>query len=265
MDRDIAPPRVNVLGVQVSAIAMPDAIATLARWIATGERKYVCVTGVHGVVESLDDPMLRDIHNRAGLVTPDGMPLVWLGHRAGHSAMARVYGPDLLIAAITAPALQTARHYFFGSTSEVLVALMERVRKLAPDTLICGSHSPPFHDVTQVQDAALVDEINAARPDIVWVGLGTPRQERWMAAHCGRIEAGALVGIGAAFDFIAGTRRQAPRWMQRSGFEWLFRMLQEPRRLAPRYLRNNPRFLWHIALQRIGLQRRETNRTDTQR
>ncbi len=244
-----------MLGVGVSTIAMADAIDAIAAWIATGAREYVCVTGVHGVIESLDDPALRAIHNAAGLVTPDGMPLVWLGHRAGHRDMTRVYGPDLLLAVIAAPALRTARHFFFGSTPDVLDALTTRLRQLAPAIVICGSHSPPFRATSAAEDAAIDAAINAAGPDIVWVGLGTPRQERWMAAHRSALEAATLVGIGAAFDFIAGTKRQAPRWIQRSGLEWLYRLLQEPRRLGPRYLVNNPRFVWHLALQHAGIRR----------
>lgn len=263
MDRVGAPLRLNVLGVGVSVIAMPDAIAALAAWIAGGQRHYVCVTGVHGIIESCDDPALRTIHNAAGLVTPDGMPLVWLGHYAGYHAMDRVYGPDLLRAAVQAPALHGARHFFFGSTPAVLEALTSNLRALQPDIEICGSHAPPFRPTTRDEDAEITAAINAARPDIVWVGLGTPRQERWMAAHRAQLQAAALIGVGAAFDFIAGTKSQAPRWIQRSGFEWLFRLLQEPRRLGPRYLVNNPRFVWQLLRQHRRRDSFEFPATDT--
>jgi len=239
-------PRVDILGVGVSAIRMADALGTIEAWIARGERRYVCVTGVHGVMESRRDEPLRRIHNAAGLVTPDGMPLVWLCRRFGFRQVERVYGPDLLLACCQRSVPRGYRHYFYGGAPGVPETLAERLTSRFPGLAVVGTHSPPFRPLTAEEDADVVRRINAARPDIVWVGLSTPKQERWMAAHVGRLNAAALIGVGAAFDFHAGVKRQAPRWIQRSGLEWLFRAVQEPGRLIPRYLSTHPSFLWHV-------------------
>ena len=217
-------PRVNVLGVGVSAVSMAQALDAIDKWIRTREPHYICVTGVHGVIESQRDPVLRRIHNAAGLVTPDGMT--------------RGY-----------------RHFLYGGAEGVPELLADRLRERFPGLQVVGVYSPPFRPLTSEEDAALCRMVDDARPDIVWVGLSTPKQERWMAAHVGRLSAPVLVGVGAAFDFHAGLKRQAPRWMQRSGLEWLFRLLTEPRRLWRRYLLNNPLFVWYVALQMLGLRR----------
>jgi N-acetylglucosaminyldiphosphoundecaprenol N-acetyl-beta-D-mannosaminyltransferase len=247
--------RVNILGVGVSAINMASALALIERWIASRRRHYVCITGVHGVMESQRDPDVRRIHNAAGLVTPDGMPMVWLAWAAGHRGADRVYGPDLMLAVLERSVERGYRHFLYGASDETLARLEANLLARFPGLDIVGTHSPPFRPLTAEEDAAVVEIINAARPDVVWVGLSTPKQERWMAEHRDRLEAPVLVGVGAAFDFHAGVVRQAPRFIQRSGFEWLFRLLMEPRRLWRRYLRNNPAFLWSIAGQKLGLRR----------
>jgi N-acetylglucosaminyldiphosphoundecaprenol N-acetyl-beta-D-mannosaminyltransferase len=248
-----APARVDVLGVRVSAIDMPGALAALAGWVEGGERHYVCVSGVHGVMESLRDPALRRIHNAAGLVTPDGMPLVWLGRAAGMAHVRRVYGPDLMLAVCAESAARGWRHYFYGGADGVPELLAERLRARFPGLAVVGTHSPPFRALTPSEEAAEAERINAADPHFVWVGLSTPKQERWMAARRAALRAPALLGVGAAFDFHAGLKRQAPRWMQRAGLEWAFRLASEPRRLGRRYLVNNPLFVWHVAQQFLGL------------
>jgi N-acetylglucosaminyldiphosphoundecaprenol N-acetyl-beta-D-mannosaminyltransferase len=251
-------PRVNVLGVQVSAIDIPMALDAISGWIAGRERCYVCVTGVHGVMESQRDPELLRIHNAAGLVTPDGMPLVWLGRLHGFGHVRRVYGPDLMLAVCEHSVLRGARHYLYGGAEGVPEKLAENLVRRFPGLQIVGTWSPPFRALSLDEDLKIVETINATRPDIVWVGLSTPKQERWMAAHRGQLEAPVLIGVGAAFDFHAGLKRQAPRWMQRSGLEWLFRLLTEPRRLWRRYLVNNPLFVWHTLLQVTGLHRHDS-------
>ncbi len=243
------PPRVNILGVAVSAIDMDAATATLERWIATGRRDYVCITGVHGVMESWRDPTLRHVHNDAGMVTPDGMPLVWMANRLGYPAVRRVYGPDLMRRMSAVSAARGYRNFYFGGRPGVAERLAARLRSTHPGLEVVGTMSPPFGTIPPEQDEAIVAAINRTRPDIVWVGLSTPKQERWMAAHAGRVTAAAMIGVGAAFDFLSGEKAQAPAWMQRNGLEWLFRMACEPRRLAMRYLRNNPAFILLAARQ----------------
>jgi N-acetylglucosaminyldiphosphoundecaprenol N-acetyl-beta-D-mannosaminyltransferase len=233
----------KILGVAVSAIDIPMAVDILANWIATRRQNYVCVTGVHGIMESHRDPELRAIHNRAGLVTPDGMPLVWVARAMGFRQVARVYGPDLMLAACERSVASGWRHFFYGGADGIPELLACRLTERFPGLQIAGVLSPPFRALTAAEDAAIVERINAAAPDIVWVGISTPKQERWMSAHSGRIDAPVMVGCGAAFDFHAGVKRQAPRWMMRAGLEWAYRMATEPRRLGPRYLVNNPMFV----------------------
>lgn len=245
-------PRINILGIGVSAINMKMALRTIDEWIFSREAHYVCVTGVHGVMESHRDEELRRIHNAAGLVTPDGMPLVWLGRLLGFRRVKRVYGPDLMLAVCSRSVKLGYRHFFYGGAPGVAEKLAVRLKFRFPGIKVVGTCSPPFRSLTQEEDKAVVERINAAQPDIVWVGISTPRQERWMADHVGRLSAPVLIGVGAAFDFHAGLKKQAPAWMQRSGFEWLFRLMTEPRRLWRRYLTNNPSFLWLIFLQALG-------------
>jgi N-acetylglucosaminyldiphosphoundecaprenol N-acetyl-beta-D-mannosaminyltransferase len=224
---------------------MSDALAEIERWIEEREPHYVCVTGVHGVMESQRDQVLKQIHNASGLTTPDGMPLVWAGKAAG-ARISRVYGPDLMLALCAIAEQRGWSHYFYGGRAGIPELLVTRLRQRFPGLTIAGTHSPPFRPLTLDEDAELVGAINEARPDIVWVGLSTPKQERWMADHVGRLDAPVLIGVGAAFDIHAGTLPQAPRWMQRGGLEWLYRLVREPRRLWRRYLRNNPAFLYRI-------------------
>lgn len=261
MDREPVASRVNVLGVGVSAVNMPQALASIDAWIDSGGSHYVCVTGVHGVMESQHDEELRRIHNSADMVVPDGMPLVWLSRLHGQRAVERVYGPDLLLACCAASAGTRPRHFFFGSTPAVVQRLIDRLCVQFPTLKVAGTYSPPFGAITPDEDERAVRSINGAHPDIVWVGLGTPKQERWMANHVGRVHAPVMIGVGAAFDFVSGTKRQAPRWMQRSGLEWAFRLANEPRRLGKRYLVNNPAFVWLVLQQSLGVRHFEMDPT----
>ena len=247
--------RVNILGVGVSAIDMPTALIEIERWIRAREPHYVCVTGVHGVMESRRDPTLRAIHNGAGLVTPDGMPLVWLSRWKGHARVNRVYGPDLMLAVCERSIERGWRHFLYGGDAGVPELLAERLSTRFPGISIAGCHSPPFRALTAVEDAALADRLDASGADIVWVGLGTPKQERWMSEHVGHLAAPVLIGVGAAFDFHVGRKPQAPAWMGRSGLEWLFRLSTEPRRLWKRYCVNNPLFIGNVLLQATGIRR----------
>jgi N-acetylglucosaminyldiphosphoundecaprenol N-acetyl-beta-D-mannosaminyltransferase len=228
---------------------MGDALRTIEDWIERRAQHFVCITGVHGVIESQSDPELMAIHERAGLVTPDGMPLVWMARKLGHPRTERVYGPDLMIALSALSARKGYRQYYYGGAPGLADRLRGELAKRFPGLVVAGTFSPPFGAVPDDEDQATVRMINEARPDIVWVGLSTPKQEYWMAGHVGRIDAPVMIGVGAAFDFLAGTKRQAPRWMQRNGLEWLFRLLSEPRRLWRRYGKIVPQFILGAGLQ----------------
>lgn len=247
--------RVNILGVAVSAINPETAIETIEGWITTGEQHYVCVTGVHGVMESHADEQLRGIHNRAGLVTPDGMPLVWLSRLKGFPDVRRVYGPDLMLAICERSVRKGYSHYLYGGAEGIPERLAAALGERFPGIQIAGTCSPPFRPLTEEEALQIVNDINQSGAEFLWVGLGTPKQERWMAETIQRLQTPVLIGVGAAFDFLTGIKPQAPYWMQRSGLEWLFRMITEPRRLWRRYLINNPLFLLRIAAQWLGLKR----------
>jgi N-acetylglucosaminyldiphosphoundecaprenol N-acetyl-beta-D-mannosaminyltransferase len=238
-------PRFDVLGVAVSAVDLDRSVQEITRWINEREQHYVCVTGVHGVMESQSDPELMQIHRDSGLTTPDGMPMVWAGRWAGLD-VERVYGPDLMLLLCARAAERGWTSYFYGGAEGIPEQLAEQLAQRFPGLKVVGTCSPPFRALTPEEDDQIVARINATDPDLVYIGLSTPKQERWMAAHAGRIRAPVMIGVGAAFDIHAGGLRQAPRWMQRSGLEWLFRLAVEPRRLWRRYLSNNPRFVMKI-------------------
>jgi N-acetylglucosaminyldiphosphoundecaprenol N-acetyl-beta-D-mannosaminyltransferase len=247
--------RTDILGVGVNSINLDDAVATIEHWIGERSQNYVCVTGVHGVMESRRNETLRLIHNRAGLVTPDGMPLVWYSRLLGKSRTERVYGPDLMRRMTEVSASRGYRQFYYGGAEGVADKLKQALLGAHPDLEVTGTLCPPFRELTREEDQGVVDAINAARPDIVWVGLSTPKQEFWMASHRGLVEAPVMIGVGAAFDFLAGMKRQAPVWMQRSGLEWLFRLCSEPRRLWRRYASIVPGFVmlagWELAQRAI--------------
>lgn len=245
--------RVNILSVGVSALNMAQALDIIGGWITRRQPNYVCVTGVHGVMESQRDEDLRRIHNAAGIVTPDGMPLVWLSRLRGRRHVERVYGPDLMLELCERSVSKGYRHFLYGGTEDALEQLESGLQRRCPGLQVVGKYSPPFRPLTDEEDAQVVRMVNEANADIVWVGLSTPKQERWMASHVHRLTAPVLLGVGAAFDFHSGLKKQAPRWMQRSGLEWLFRLATEPRRLGPRYLVNNPLFVLLVLRQMLGL------------
>lgn len=250
------PERVNVLGVGISAVNMDRALDNIDRWVKSGTRTYVCVCSVHGVMECQRSEELRRIFNSAGMVTPDGMPLVWLAARHDH-AVSRVYGPDLMLAEFQRSTSTGHRHFLYGGGPGVASRLAERMRSRFGGLRVVGTMEPPFAPLDQLASPQTAAAINETNPDVVWVGISSPKQERWMARLRPLLEAPVLIGVGAAFDFHSGTVRQAPHWMQRSGLEWLFRLVTEPRRLWRRYLVNNPWFVWSLALQRLGLRRYE--------
>lgn len=243
--------RCNILGVGVSAINMPQALQTVADWINERSPHYICVTPAHAVMDVYRDDNLREIYNHSGLTTPDGMAIVWLLNWYGYSEVERVYGPDLLLAVCAQSVERGYRHYFYGAAPGVAQKLANELQNSFPGLQVVGVESPPFRALTPEEDAEAVTKIRSANPDFVWVGIGSPRQERWMCDHLDLLEVPVLVGIGAAFDFLSGNKPQAPLWMQHSGLEWFFRLISEPRRLWRRYIRY-PKFVVLAVLQRLG-------------
>ena len=235
MNESHAVGRIDILGIPVSAIGLAGAVAAIEDIILRHGREYVCVTGAHGVIESRRDVRLRAIHEEAGLVTADGMPVVWLARALGAKETRRVYGPDLMKALTELSARRGYRQFYYGGAPGVADRLASELIRRNPQLEVVGTICPPFRELMPAEDNAIVDAINRSDADIVWVGLSTPKQEYWMAEHRHRLNAPVLVGVGAAFDFLSGSKRQAPRWMQRSGLEWLFRVLSEPQRLWRRY------------------------------
>jgi N-acetylglucosaminyldiphosphoundecaprenol N-acetyl-beta-D-mannosaminyltransferase len=249
--------RVNVLGVGVSAIDMGDAVAQIEGWIEHADRQYVCVCPVHSVMECRRNEDVRRIFNGAGMVTPDGMPIVWVARAMGHPNVSRVYGPDLMLAMAEHSVATGRRHFFYGGGPGVAERLSARLRDRFPRLQVAGTYEPPFAPLEQLctdEAAALIDR---SEPDIVWVGISSPKQDRWMACMRRRLSAPVLIGVGAAFDFHSGAVRQAPRWMQRSGLEWTYRLATDPVRLWRRYLVDNPWFLWELFLQSTRLKKFE--------
>ncbi len=234
--------RVSILGVGTNPITMEDALDQIDDWISQREKNYVCVMPAHSVMDCLEDPELRRIFNRSGMTTPDGMAIVWLLKLNGYRFVERVYGPDLMMSAMNISKTKKWRHYFFGGTQEVLDRLQDRIRSEYPGVEIKGTFSLPFRPLTQDEENQIVKKINESHADIVWVGLGSPRQEKWMAENIQRIDVPVMIGVGAAFDFLSGAKPQAPHWMQKSGMEWFYRLCKEPGRLWKRYIRY-PKFV----------------------
>ncbi|HVU28387.1 MAG TPA: WecB/TagA/CpsF family glycosyltransferase [Verrucomicrobiae bacterium] len=247
--------KVNVLGVGISVLNLRSALQAIADAVKSHRKGYICVTGVHGVMEAQDDVAFRKILNEAFLCTPDGMPMVWMGKWNGHHEMSRVYGPDLMLDVCAWSEQSGCRHFFYGGADGVAQLLAEKLKAKFPKLEIAGTFTPPFRALNPDEEKQLQEQIRVSRPDIFWVGLSTPKQEKFMAEFLPKLDATLMIGVGAAFDFHSGRVKQAPRWMQRGGLEWIYRLCQEPRRLAKRYFRNNPLFLAKIALQIAGFKR----------
>ena len=289
MEAPLGVDRVNVLGVGVSALNMNEAVDTLLKARSQGHVGYVCVTGVHGVIESQRDPGLKQIHNESLLTVPDGMPLVWMGKEQGFGHMGRVYGPDLMLRvceatsgrgesdpSTSAPdslspetrgASRSFTHFLYGATEEVLGKLKENLESRFPGVQMVGTYAPPFRPLTEGEELELQKIVSKCNPDFFWVGLSTPKQEKFMASHSraadGSLESGTpldcgiMLGVGAAFDFHAGGLKDAPAWIKNSGLQWFYRLCQEPRRLWRRYLDIVPRFLFLGFIQLLGIKKYE--------
>jgi N-acetylglucosaminyldiphosphoundecaprenol N-acetyl-beta-D-mannosaminyltransferase len=239
-----------VLGVPLAVTDYERTLDWIDAAVALGAREYLCVAAVHTVMESREDDALRAAVDGAAFTVPDGQPLAWALRKLGHEIDARVYGPELMERACARAAATGQRFYLYGGRDEqTLAQLAANLLDRHPQLQLAGGYSPPHRPLSDAELDEVAARINAARPDVVWVGIGVPKQEKWMAAMRGRLRAPVLIGVGAAFDFHAGLIPQAPAWMQRRGLEWLFRLLQEPRRLWKRYARHNPRFVAGFARQ----------------
>jgi N-acetylglucosaminyldiphosphoundecaprenol N-acetyl-beta-D-mannosaminyltransferase len=238
----------EVLDSPIDVLTWNDAIRRISGWSENNESRVVCICNVHSVVTARGDAEFAKVIRSADMATPDGFPVALMLRRQGHAGQERINGPDLMLRYCVQAAARGESVYFFGGSDDTLLALRRALVGQCPGLKIAGMHSPPFRELTEAEDAAIVAEINASGAGVVWVGLGCPKQEKWMAAHRGRIN-GVMVGVGAAFDYHAGTIRRAPLWMQNNGLEWLHRLASEPRRLWRRYLVTNTLFLWYAASQ----------------
>ena len=247
--------RVNVLGVGISVLNMQSALGEIAAAVRGKRKGYICVRDAHGVMLAQKDAAFRRILNGAFLCTPDGMPMVWMGRLRGHREMSRVYGPDLMLEVCAWSEKNPCRHFFYGGVPGVAEMLAEKLKAKFPKLEVVGTYTPPFRPLNPEEEKQLQEMVRAAKPDILWVGLSTPKQEKFMAEFLPKLDVTLMVGVGAAFDFHSGRVKQAPRWMQRSGLEWFYRLCQEPRRLAKRYFKNNPLFALKILGQLCGLKK----------
>jgi N-acetylglucosaminyldiphosphoundecaprenol N-acetyl-beta-D-mannosaminyltransferase len=240
---------VDVLGVQIAPIDMNGAVAQLANALLHRRKGYVCMTGVHGVMEAHRHPDLRPVFAGSLLNAPDGIPTVWLGQWQGHSAMRQITGPDLMLEVLTRPEFAGRSHFLYGGKPGVAEELRHSLESRFPSTRILGTYTPPFHELTAHEEEELISTIANLRPDIIWVGISTPKQERFMHRMLPHLDTILMFGVGAAFDFHTGRIRDCSQWVKSAGLQWLDRLIQNPRHLWRRSLRNNPTFLFHILLQ----------------
>jgi len=229
--------RGNVIGVKISAINMGMALETIRTWVENKEKNYICVTPIHSIMDCHFRPKLKKIFNSSGLTTPDGMGVVYCMKLLGYQDVGRVYGPDLMKAVCSISKQQKYSHFFYGGSPGVAEKLKAALSKQFNGLDVCGTYSPPFRPLTLEEDKYVCRLINKANPDIVWVGISSPKQEIWMADHINKLNASVLIGVGAAFDYLSGNKKQAPVLIQHSGFEWLYRFILEPARLWKRYIK----------------------------
>ena len=237
---------VDILGVKVSAVTPALSCQLIDNWIVSRKKVYLCVAPVSTIVEAQKDFAYKEVLNNAALVTPDGMPLVWIGRSRGNKVIQRTYGPDLMRSLCDYGQTKGYRHYLYGATQETLEMLEGKLKVVFPNIKIAGKYPPPFRGSAELEEDRIVRGINDSQADILWVGIGSPKQDFWMVKHRAILNPPVMIGIGAAFDFLSGRKPQAPRWMQRSGLEWLFRLCWEPQRLWRRYLIGNSLFVLYF-------------------
>jgi N-acetylglucosaminyldiphosphoundecaprenol N-acetyl-beta-D-mannosaminyltransferase len=243
----------KVLGIPVEPLNMESTIARIQEECEEKRKGYVCFIGVHGIMEAQRDPELSQVYARATLMVPDGTPTVWVGRWQGFHGMQRVPGPDLMLEIFQRKEFADRTHFLYGGKEGVADELHSSLTRRFPWVRIIGTYTPPFRDLTRDEEESLAVRIQALKPDMIWVGISTPKQERFMMRILPLLDSCLMFGVGAAFDFHTGRIKDAPQWVKRAGLQWLHRLIQDPRRLFWRYLRNNTAFLWHISLQLTGL------------
>lgn len=238
----------NIMGVNIAAIDMDRLVEFISSNIDALSGDYVCVSNVHTTVTAYKDALYRDVQNGGILAIPDGGPLSSVGRKRGYADMKRTTGPSLMEEIFKISAQKGYRHYFYGSTQETLDKLRDALAEKYPGIQIAGMYSPPFRPLTMEEDTSIVDEINKTQVDFLWIGLGAPKQEFWMAEHQGKVN-GLMIGVGAGFDYFAGNIKRAPQWMQSCNLEWLYRLMQDPKRLFKRYFFTNVSFIWNAVIR----------------
>ena len=241
-------PTCNIMGVNIAAINMKWLLEYLTKNLADIKGDYICVSNVHTTVTSYDSASYCAMQNGGLMAIPDGGPLSSVGRKRGHQEMERTTGPSLMGEIFQISAEKGYRHYFYGSTEETLELLEKKLNENYPGIQIAGMYSPPFRVLTEEEDRQIVENINSANADFVWIGLGAPKQERWMATHQGKVN-GLMIGVGAGFDYYAGNIKRAPMWMQKCNLEWLYRLMQDPKRLFKRYFYTNTKFIWNAVVR----------------
>lgn len=241
--------RVNVLDVGINATNIAEVVNTILFWIKNSEKHYVCVTGVHGVMECQQDIILMQIHNNSGLTVPDGMPMVWLGRMHGFKNISRVYGPDLMLEICEVSLKKGLTHFLYGGNIGVTESLKKKLEYKFPGIQIVGTYTPPFRRLKKQEEKELIKQVSEVKPDIFWVGMSTPKQELFMAEYIPQLTTKVMVGVGAAFDIHAGYKKDSPKLFKIIGMQWFYRLCQEPKRLWRRYLYNNPAFVYKYLIQ----------------
>lgn len=241
-------PICNIMGVDIAAIDMEWLLKFTDNYIKDLQGDYMCVSNVHTTVTAFEEEDYKAVQNGGIMAIPDGGPLSSIGQKRGYKTMCRTTGPSYMKQILKASSQKRWKHYFYGSTKETLEKLNDVLKKEYPDVQIAGMYSPPFGSMTKEEDRYIIEQINDTNPDFVWVGLGAPKQEKWMALHQGKIE-GFMVGVGAAFDYLAGNIKRAPRWMQIKNMEWIYRLMQDPKRLFKRYWHSNTKFIWYAYIK----------------
>jgi N-acetylglucosaminyldiphosphoundecaprenol N-acetyl-beta-D-mannosaminyltransferase len=251
-DRTKVLPSFNLLGNRIYAVQFPEIIGQFREWInAQSKGHYVIVANTHVIMEARVNKELQKAVKQADMIIPDGMPLIVVGRMRGFSLPKRAYGPELMVAVLEESNEKRMSHFFYGSTPEVLADMSNKIHEQWPHVKIAGMYSPPFRKLTAEEDQEVIAKINSSKPDILWVGLGCPKQECWIADHQSQLDVSVMLGVGQAFDILAGAKAWAPDWMRSNGLEWLFRFSQEPRRLWKRYLLYGPQFIYFAALEQI--------------